>query len=138
VTLVLDGDRFVLLGADLGETERVDDVYSARLLGGAVPLTGRETWASQLGAVGVLLDRAEARVRDASILQAGDGFVVTGMVPAAEHDAVSWVSMSREIPAAEIAAVVAGRAMSKRLVEPRSRERSASGTAFAAGREGRS
>ena len=70
----------------------------------------RLSWADRLRAVGLLLDREPGRLRDACILDVDGGFAVEAIAEAFPADGLrtpSWVPLSREYSATEIAAAMA-------------------------------
>ena len=78
--------------------------------GNDAPSPAGVSWAERLRAVGLLLDREPVRVRDACVLDVDGGFVVEAIAEAFPADGVrqpSWVPLSREYTAADVATVVA-------------------------------
>lgn len=78
--------------------------------GDAAPLSAGPSWAARLRAVGLLLDREPGRIRDACVLDVEGGFAVEAIAEAFPADGVrqpSWVPVSREYSATEVAAAMA-------------------------------
>lgn len=118
-------ETYVLTGDDLTPIEDLltgpgaDSPSRARTqLAGALPLTGRATWAARLGAVGIVLDRQPEPLAEPSIVQVGDGFVMTVLRQIGSDEGAPWTSISLEISAVMVDEVLANPRTVARLIGP--------------------
>jgi hypothetical protein len=117
-TYVLTGDdltpiKGLLTGPDADSPSR-----ARPQLAGALPLTGRATWAARLGAVGIVLDRQPEPLAEPSIVQVADGFVMTALRQISSDEGAPWASISLEISAVMVDEVLANPRTVARLIGP--------------------